>query len=128
MRRRYEKLGVDIDKELNNILKNKRYGFSIMVADGILILLLFVFFLSPLSFLRKVLELKTILPFKYVIVLSMVCSVLLCYLSVFRKDKYLIAYKKIEKFDKIKKRRFWFMTLGFIILSFVLLYLSYTYR
>lgn len=123
LKRRYEKLGVDVCKEVDKVFGDKSYGFSMMTAGGALIGILFFFFLAVLNILLKLLSGDITLSTVHFI-LCAVLSVALSYFFVFKKDKYLRYFEQFEGWGKVDKSKYGWLTFAFVLLVFCLFILS----
>lgn len=93
LKRRFERLGIDVCKRVNETFENKEYGFSVITAGSALVLILLILFLAVFNILIKLLsENNTLSNIHFVICLGL--SVILSYFFVFKKDKYLKYFKK----------------------------------
>jgi hypothetical protein len=123
LKRRYEKLGVDVYKEIEKAVGNKEYGLSMTVAGGALIGILFFFFFAVLNMLLKLL-LGDITLSAVHFILCVVLSVALSYFFVFKKDKYLKYFEQFEGWGKVDKSKYGWFTFIFVLLVFCLFILS----
>lgn len=112
-KRRYEKLGIDIHKEIDKAFGDKNFGLSITIAGGILWGEIAVFFSALILCLNISLSV-------YYIVACCVLSGLVCYFFVFRDDKYIEYFDKYEKWSKAEKRKYYCFTLTSVVIVFFL--------
>ncbi len=115
-KRRYEELGIDIHQEINKVWGNKRFGLSIVWAGGFLWGGLSLFLFSVLMMIQV--AISTLL-----IVGCAVGAGAICYVFVFRQDKYIEYFDKYEKCSKKEKRKYGWLTAGsilFVMFSFYL--------
>ncbi|MGJ1361958.1 hypothetical protein ACR78F_00760 [Sphingobacterium spiritivorum] len=115
-RKRYEELGIDIHQEINKAWGDKRFGLSTVAAGGFLWGGLALFFFSVLMMLKV--SISTLL-----IIGCGVGSGLICYVFVFRQDKYIKYFDRYEKWSKQEKRKYGWLTVGsvlFVLLPFYL--------
>lgn len=122
-KKRYEKLGINPIKKFNNIFENKTYGFSVTVAGGLLLGILFLFFWGVVNFLIGAPEGFISLTTPHMLI-SIFLSVSFSYLFVFKQDKYLIYFKKFELWPKSAKVKYSLISFGFIVAVFCFLILS----
>jgi len=118
-KRRYEKLGIDIDKEIDRSFGDKKFGLSIMVAGGMLWGVLNIFFFA-LLLLFNAMVYGTML---HVIIVSALSGII-CYFFVFRNDKYLNYFDEYEKCPKVEKLKYGWITLGSIVAICLLFYIG----
>ncbi len=124
-KRRYKKLGIDIDQVINQAFNNEEFGFNIMYAGGMLVGILFIFIFSILISFKGGFNLDfTIGPTYFLIMILM--AVLPCYFFVFKKDKYLIYFKKFKNWTKYEKRKYGSISFLFVIFVIFLFFLSLT--
>lgn len=118
-KRRYEKLGIDINKEINRSFGDKKFGLSTMVAGGMLWGVLNIFFFT-LLLLFNLIVYGTML---HVIIVS-VLSGIVCYFFVFRNDKYVEYFDKYEKWSKAEEWKYSWLTFASIIVILILFYIG----
>lgn len=118
LKKRYEKLGVDIYKEIENVLINKEFGLIIIFADGFMIAILAFFFMSLFKIFTCIITQHSQLPSSYFII-CLTLSLLLNYLFLIKNDKYLIYFNEFEKWDVLKKRKNGWICFLFLILVFI---------
>lgn len=123
LKRRYEKLGVDVYKEIDKAVKNKEYGLSMTVVGGALLGILFFFFLATLNILLKLLSGNITLSAVHFIFCG-ILSVALSYFFVFKKDKYLSYFEQFEAWGKANKSKYGWLSFAFVLLVFCLFILS----
>lgn len=121
--RRYKELGIDPIKEINKVFGDKSYGFSMMLAGGALIGILFFFFLAVLNTLLKLLSGNITLSAAHFIFCAAL-SVGLSYFFVFKKDKYLEYFEMFEGWGKTERRKYGWLTFVFVLAVFCLFVLS----
>ena len=119
IKRRYEKMGVtrqSISRDNNNVWGDKRFGLSTVAAGGFLWGGLALFFFSVLMMLKVSISTPLIIG-------CGVGSGLICYVFVFRQDKYIKYFDRYEKWSKQEKRKYGWLTVGsilFVLFSFYL--------
>lgn len=118
-KRRYEKLGIDINKEIDKSFGDEKFGLSTMVAGGILWGVLGIFFFSLLILFNLI----SYATMPHIIVCS-VLSGIVCYFFVFRNDKYLKYFDEYEKCPKVEKLKYGWLTLGSIVALSLLFYIG----
>lgn len=115
-RKRYEELGIDIHQEINKAWGDKQFGLSTVAAGGFLWGGLALFFFSVLMMLKVSISTPLIIG-------CGVGSGLICYVFVFRQDKYIKYFDRYEKWSKQEKRKYGWLTVGsilFVLFSFYL--------
>ncbi len=122
-KKRHQRLGIDIDQEIDKAFGHKEYGFSVLFAGGALVGIVFLFFVSLTIFLLKVIALSKLIGLVYFILVALF-SYLLCHLLVFSKDKYLDYFKQYEQYSSQGKLKLAFINFVFIILVLSLFVLS----
>lgn len=109
-------MGVDIYQEINKTWGDKQFGLSVIAAGGFLWGGSGLFFFSVLMMFKLNASLALMLG----------CGVitgLICYVFVFKKDKYITYFDKYEKWSKKEKRKYTWLTIGsilFVLFSFYL--------
>lgn len=113
-KKRYEKLGININKEMNKVFSNRRYGLSIIVAGGGVVSILFILLMAITLTLIKIANLDVRLSaihFTFFVLVSW----LVCHFLVFKADKYLSYFDEYESWTKTKKKKYAWSSLLFII-------------
>ena len=118
-KRRYEKLGIDIYKEIDRSFGDKRFGLSTMAAGGMLLGVLSIFFFT-LLILFNLINYGTML---HVIIVSALSGII-CYFFVFKNDKYLKYFKEFEKGSKAERWKYAWITLVSVVALFLLFYIG----
>lgn len=117
-KRRYEKLGIDIHKEINKAFGDKNTGLSVIVAGGVLFAVLFFLLFATTNILMNAINAAT-LSVGYFIAFGVV-SLIVCYLFVFKNDKYLAYFKEFESWTKSESRKYGWMSFLFIMVVLIL--------
>ena len=115
-RKRYEQLGIDVHQEINNAWGDKQFGLSTVAAGGFLWGGLALFFFSFMMMLKVSISTAFIIG-------CAVGSGLICYLFVFRQDKYIKYFDRYEKWSKRESVKYGWLTVGlilFVLFSFYL--------
>lgn len=123
-KRRYEKLGIDIDKEIYKAFANKQSGISVTVAGGALMGILFFLIMGGVHLIIKILSLNIIFNIAYFIVFVAI-SVIISYFCVFKEDKYLKFFDEFEKWSKLEKRKNAYLCIGFIVGTAIIFFGSF---
>jgi hypothetical protein len=118
-KKRYEKLGIDIQKEIDTAFGDMSFGLSTMVAGGMLLGIVGVFFFCILI----VFNLIVYATMFHTIACSLLSGIL-CYFFVFKKDKYKKHFNEYEKWTKFEKRKYCWLSFASIIVVFLLFYLG----
>ena len=124
-KRRYEKLGIDIEQEINKAFGDKEKGLSIMVSGGAIIGIVFFLILAIVILLKRLLSFNFALGINHFIFIA-VLSIIPCYFLVFKKDKYLVYFKKYENWSKSEKVKYGWISFIFIVLVILLFFGSFT--
>lgn len=118
-KKRYEKLGIDIYKEIDRSFGDRKFGLSTTVAGGMLWGVLDIFFFALLLLFNLIIY-GTIL---HVIIVSLLSGII-CYFFVFKNDKYLKYFDEFEKCSKLEKWKYGWITLGSIVALSILFYIG----
>lgn len=118
-KRRYEKLGIDIYKEIDRSFGDKKFGLSAIAAGGMLLGVLGIFFFS-LLILFNLISYATI---THAIIVSALSGII-CYFFVFKNDKYLKYFEEFEKDSKAERWKYAWVTLASVIFLFILFYIG----
>jgi len=122
-KRRYEELGIDINKEINRAFADKDSGLSVMVAGGVLFGVIFFFLFAITNFLINAINDAASLSAGYFITFGLV-SLIACYLFVFKKDKYLVYFKEFESWTKSESRKYAWISFIFIVAVLIMFCVS----
>ncbi len=110
IKKKWERKNQDPVKELNKLYTDKVSGFSIWIAEGILMGVIFLILISSVFLISRIFNfVENVSMFHFIICVSL--SMFICYLYVFKNDKYLDYFEQFEKWPKKRKRKY-------IILSF----------
>jgi len=124
VKRRHKKMGiVDFQKEIDKVFSDKNFGLSTTVAGGAILLVLFVFFFGIVGIFIKYFISERLTNIHFIT--FGILSALICYIFVFKGDKYLQYFDKFEKWTKAEKRKYNWLTFGSTIIVFVLWILSF---
>nr|WP_315423363.1 hypothetical protein [uncultured Pedobacter sp.] len=118
-KKRYEKLGIDINKEIDRSFGDKKFGLSTMAAGGILWGVLGIFFFSLLILCNLI----SYAAMPHIVICS-VLSGIVCYFFVFKNDKYLKYFDEFEKCSKLEKWKYGWLTLGSVVALSLLFYIG----
>jgi hypothetical protein len=117
-KRKFEEQGTTLTEVVNKLWGDKRYGFSIMISGGGLVIIL--------SFLTWGITTTTASLFCiyfYVkpvhVIFYGVFSYLICHYSVFKGDKYLKYFRQFEKWTIAKKCKYSLLTFAFVAGSII---------
>lgn len=116
-KRKYRKEGIDINKELERFNKDKRTGLNITGSGGFLIAILFCFWMALTLITKGVLNLGGTLGVVHFIILTLV-SLIICYIFVFKHEKYLNYFIDFAGWSRIKKLKYGF-SMFFLVLFII---------
>lgn len=120
IKKRLEEKGVmNLQKEIDKAFGDKTFGLSTTVAGGILFGFLGIFFFSLLILFNLIGY--AAIPH---IIGCCVISGAICYFFVFRDDKYLKYFDEYEKLPKVKRWKYYWLTLMSIFILSVLFYIG----
>ena len=117
-KRRYESLGIEPIEHINKIWGNKRYGFSIILSSGGLVIALFLIILAVFDILNCIFQ----YPVKSSEIPFLLCALLaytICHYTVFKGDKYLKYFRQFEKWSKADKWKYGLLTFAFVAGSII---------
>ena len=123
IKKRDERLGVNRDEILNNTFTNKDFGISIFISGGVLVTVIFLLLFSFSNITIRLLNFNYVFD-KPVFIALGILSFLLCFIFVFRKDRYLKYFQKFEKWEKSEKRRNIIISILFVVVIILLFFLS----
>ena len=126
VKRKFEEQGTTLLDTTNKIWTDKRFGFGIMISGGALagiITFLFWGFVSTvLGYFDIYFIVKPIYVFGYAIL-----SFILCYYTVFKGDKYIKYFKKLDKRSRSEKWKYALFTFLFVAGSVALWIYSFRF-
>ena len=120
VKRRAERESIDLDLSVDTAFADKRFGLSTVAAGGFLWGGIFTFFFSVLMMLKIAISTPLIAG----------CGIgagLICYVFVFKQDKYIKYFDKYEKWSGKEKRKYGWLTIGsilFVLLTFYICLIS----
>ncbi len=117
-KRKFEEQKTTLTEVVNKIWGDKRYGFSIMISGGGLVIALFLIILAVFDILNGVL----LYPIKSSGLSFLFCALLayiICHYTVFKGDKYLRYFRHFEKWSKTEKLKYSLLTFAFIVGSII---------
>ena len=126
VKRKFEKQGTSQLEVVNKVWSDKRYGFGIMLSGGFLFAVISVLLWGLVSSLLGFLEIYFLVEPVYVIVYALI-SYLICHLLVFRQDKYIKYFKKLDKRSRKEKWKYALFSLLFVIGSVALWIYSFRF-
>ncbi|TJZ63000.1 hypothetical protein FAZ15_01500 [Sphingobacterium olei] len=126
VKRKFEEQGTTHLDVANKVWTDKRFGFGIMASGGtlagIVTFLLWGFTSTFFGYLNVYFLVKPIYVFAYAIF-----SFILCYCTVFKGDKYVKYFKKLDKRSRKEKWKYALFTLLFVIGSVALWLYSFRF-
>jgi len=122
-KRRYEKLGIDINKVVNQSFSDKRYGLSVMVAGGMIVGILFLLMMAFVLTVLKLTDIDVRLRITHFLFFGITSSAL-CYLFVFRDEKYQAYFDDFDRWTKSERKKYAWASLAFVIGVMVLFFWS----
>lgn len=114
-RRKFKEKGVDYEQVINKSWSNSKFGFSLLIAGALVIVLLCSYVILLFSFLIRVFASGSIVEIE-VILLSILISLVIAHFAVFRKDRYLKFFQKYEESKATSNSK--------LILTFILVVLA----
>lgn len=122
-KRKFKEKGIDdIEKEINKAFEDRDGGLSIIVSGGVIIGVVFFLISAIVILLNRVLSFDFVLGINHFIFIT-VLAIIPCYFWVFRKNKYLMYFKKYESYSKSEKMKYGRISFIFIV-SVTLLFLG----
>ena len=125
-KRKYKELGIDIDKEVDKAFGNKKFGLSILVSGGLLLVTIFLSIFILLQLLIRLLDIELIFG-KYIYIVIVALSFGICYIFVFYKDKYMPYFDRYEKLKRKEQNRYIIFSMLYITLISFLFFVSLLY-
>ncbi len=125
--RKFEEQGTTHLDVVNKIWTDKRYGFSVMISGGGLVIIIFFtvfsFYLTISYILNNPLNISWRGPF----VFCMALAYIICHYTVFQKDKYIRYFRQFDKWSKQEKWQYGLSSFAFIVGSIILWVYSFRF-
>ena len=118
VKKKLEEQGTSLLGVTNKIWGDKRYGFSIMISGGGLVIALFLIILAVFDILNCIFQ----YPVKSSEIPFLLCALLaytICHYTVFKGDKYLRYFRQFEKWSKADKWKYGLLTFTFVAGSII---------
>ncbi|ELR68095.1 hypothetical protein C900_01155 [Fulvivirga imtechensis AK7] len=126
VKRKFEEQGTTLLDTTNKIWTDKRFGFGIMISGGAIVGFIMFFLWGLIStflgYLGVYFFVKPIYVFIYVIL-----SYTLCHFTVFKGEKYIKYFKKLDKRSKSEKWKYALLSLLFVVGSVALWLYSFRF-
>jgi len=122
-KRRYKKLGIDIQKEMNKAYGDRYLGISVTFSGGYLMIFLFLFVFGVFGLTRKLFTAERLEGIHFVF--FVVVSACISYIFVLKKNKYIPYFNKFERWSKEEKRKYGWFTFAITIAFFYLFTLGF---
>jgi uncharacterized protein YacL len=126
IKKNLEKQGTNLLDISNKLWEDKRYGVSIMLSGGGLVIALFLIILAVFDILNGV-SLNPIkssgLPFLFCAFLAYI----ICHYTVFKGEKYLRYFKNFEKWSKAEKWKYGLITFFYVAGCIILWIFSFRF-
>jgi hypothetical protein len=120
IKNRLKKNGIlNVQNEMNKAFGDKNFGLSVTTAGGFLFGAVGILVLSLLAIFNVFVY--ATMPF---LIICVILSFAICYLFVFKNDKYIQYFNKYEKWSKAEKQKYSWLTFGSILALFLLFYLG----
>ena len=126
VRKKFEEQGTTHLEVTNKIWSDKRYGFSIMISGGSLVIVLFSIIMAVFDILNSFFQYpikSSELPFFLCALLAYV----FCHFTVFKKDKYLKYFQQFDKWTKQQKWKYGLFSFFFVVGAIVLFIYSFKF-
>jgi lysylphosphatidylglycerol synthetase-like protein (DUF2156 family) len=125
VKKKFEEQGTTHLEVTNKIWGDKRYGFSIMLSGAGLVIILFFMIWTLFLVLNSLLN----QPIKFSwepFFACMVLAYIICYFTVFQKDKYIPYFKQFDKWSN--QQRWGYGLLSFIFIIGMMTVFVYSFR
>lgn len=126
VKRKFEEQGTTHLDVVNKIWTDKRYGFSIMISGGGLVISLSLIVLAVFDILNSLLKHPVAFSWQP-FVICMVLAFAICHFTVFREDKYLKYFKQFDKWTRQEKWKYGLLSFAFIVGSVALWLYSFRF-
>jgi len=126
VKKKFEEQGTTHLDVANKVWTDKRFGFGIMISGGGIVIILSFLIWGLSSTFLGILEVYFLVKPIYVLAYGLV-SFLICHLLVFRQDKYIKYFKKLDKRSKFEKWKYALISFFFVIGSVALWLYSFRF-
>lgn len=114
IKRNLEKQGTTLVDVTNKVWTDKRFGFGIMISGGAIVVCVTFLIWGVLSAFLGFLKIYFLVEPMYVFAYALM-SYLICHLLVFRQDKYIEYFKKLDKSSRSEKWKYALSSLLFVV-------------
>lgn len=114
VKKKFEEQGTSLLGVTNKVWGDKRYGFSIMISGGALVVSLSFLIWGITTTTASLFDIYFYVKPVHVIVYG-VTSYAICHFTVFKGDKYLRYFKRFEKWSKADKWKYSLLTFAFVV-------------
>ena len=114
LKRRFEEQGISHMEVVNGLWSDKRFGFSIAISGGGLTIIMFMIIWAVFLMLNSLL----IYPIGFSwrpFTICMGLALMICYLTVYQKDKYLSYFRQFEKWSSQQQMKFGLLSFVFTV-------------
>lgn len=126
VRKKFEEQGTTHLEVVNKIWADKRYGFLITISGGCLVVVLFLIIIAIFDILNSIFQ-YPIRSFEFSFLLCALSAYMICNLTVFKRDQYLIYFTRYGKWTKQQKWKYGFFSVVFVIGSLILFIYSFKF-
>jgi hypothetical protein len=126
IKRKFEEQGTTHLEVVNKVWTDRSFGFGIMISGSAIVILVFIMILSIYDILNFLLN-YPIDNLTYPFVFNMILAYLICHFAVFKKDKYIMHFKKFDKWSKREKIKYALISFTYIVLTFILFIYSFRF-
>mgnify|MGYP007033646408 CR=1 FL=1 len=126
IKKKFEEQGTTHLDVVNKVWGDKHYGFSMLISGGGIVAVLTFLIWGLTSTSLGLLEIYFLVTPFHVIAYALVSS-LICHLLVFRKDKYIKYFKKLDNEPRSKKWKYALISFLFIFCSVTLWLYSFRF-
>ncbi|WP_405610858.1 hypothetical protein [Polaribacter sp. Asnod1-A03] len=122
----FKKKGRSPIKDLNDVYENRTYGFSVLISQFIMHILLFAILIGIFNFTLIIFNLYVeVEPYMFMSILGF--SIFLNLFLLLREKDYLRSFVKFDDYKKNNKRIFYLLSFLSVIVLFYISYLSFKY-
>lgn len=126
VKRKFEEQGTTHLDVANKVWTDKRFGFGIMISGGAIVIFMTFLLWGLVSTLLGYLDIYFFVRPIYVFIYA-ILSYALCHFTVFKGDKYIKYFKKLEKRSRKEKWKYALLSLLFVIGSIALWLYSFQF-
>lgn len=127
VKKKFEEQGTTHLDVVNKLWTDRRFGFSIMISGGGLVIIFFLMIFSVYEIVNGLLNYPIKMSWRQPFVICVALAYIICHYTVFQKDKYLKYFKKFDKWTRHEKWKYGLLSFAFVVGVVVLWVFSFRF-